>query len=322
MSTKPSCNSFSTPFSELGATLEVLRIRAKINEKIRTFFQSRHVLEVETPLLNQYAVTDLQIDSIATENAKFLHTSPEYAMKRLLVFHQCDIYQLCKVFRAHESGRYHNDEFTMLEWYRVNWSYKELMKEVVELITMVAADYVKPRDNIYFSYQEVFEKHAELDVLNAGQAEYLQVCEDHSIQLHSALTVEQYQELILDQIIVPKFNKQDLTFVYDFPAEQAALAKINQQGLAQRFELYFGGVELANGFQELTDAHEQRLRFEEDNRKRLLENKKAIEVDVEFIDALEVGLPESAGVALGVDRLLMAVLNVQHINEVLSFAGT
>lgn len=304
------------------ATLDVVQLRAKVNAQIRTFFQLRDVVEVETPLLNQYAVTDLQIDSIATENSKFLHTSPEYAMKKLLAFHGCDIYQLCKVFRANEQGRLHNDEFTMLEWYRVEWTYEELMKEVAELIAVLFSDYVKPLGITYFSYQEIFEKYVALDVQSAGQADYLQVCGDHSIQLNSALTVEQYQDLILDQIIVPKFDRHVLTFVYDFPAEQAALAKLNEQGFAQRFELYCGGLELANGFQELTDAQEQMARFDEDNRKRLLVNKKAIDIDVEFIEALEVGLPESAGVALGVDRLLMVMLNAKHINEVLSFVVT
>lgn len=304
------------------ATLRVVQTRAKVNAKIRTFFQSRDVVEVETPLLNQFAVTDLQIDSIATEDSKFLHTSPEYAMKRLLAFHGCDIYQLCKVFRANENGRQHSTEFTMLEWYRVKWSYKELMKEVAELVMVLVSDEVRSLNVKYFSYQEIFEKHVAIDIRSAGQADYLQACGDHSIQLNSALTVEQYQDLVLDQIIVPKFNKQHLTFIYDYPAEQAALAKLNQQGFAQRFELYYGGVELANGFQELTDANEQMARFEEDNRKRLLVNKKAIEIDREFINALENGLPESAGVALGVDRLLMVMLNAKHINEVLSFPVT
>ncbi|MFK7816987.1 MAG: EF-P lysine aminoacylase EpmA [Gammaproteobacteria bacterium] len=304
------------------ATLQVMQLREKVNAQIRAFFHSRNVLEVETPILNQYAVTDFQIESIATENAKHLHTSPEYAMKRLLAYHRCDIYQLCKVFRANESGRFHNDEFTMLEWYRVKWTYEELMKEVAELVTVLVRDDAKPQGIKYFSYLEIFEKYTELDVRSADQADYLQVCEDHSVQLNSALKIDQYQNLILDQIIVPKFDKHVLTYVYDFPAEQAALAKLNEQGLAQRFELYFGGVELANGFQELTDAQEQMARFEEDNRKRLLENKKAIEIDGDFINALEAGLPESAGVALGVDRLLMTMLDAKHINEVLSFAVT
>ncbi len=302
------------------ATLNVLQIRANVNAQIRKFFQTQNVLEVETPLLNQYAVSDLQIDSIATENSKYLHTSPEYAMKRLLAFHRCDIYQLCKVFRANESGRLHNEEFTMLEWYRFKWTYKELMNEVADLTKILLDDYVKPVDVVYLSYQEIFEKYININVRSAKQADYLQVCGDHSLQLNSALSVEQYQDLVLDQIIVPKFDKRFLTFVYDFPAEQAALAKLNSQGFAQRFELYFAGIELANGFQELTDAQEQLARFEENNRKRLLEDKKAIEIDADFIQALEAGLPDSAGVALGIDRLLMVMLNATHINEVLSFA--
>ena len=301
------------------ATLDALSTRAEVNAKIRAFFQSHNVIEVETPILNQYAVTDLHIDSIATDNSKILHTSPEYAMKRLLAFHKCDIYQLCKVFRANEKSSYHNDEFTMLEWYRVAWSYKDLMKEVAELVTTLVGNNFEPLDVTYISYQKIFKKYAGIDIQTSNQADYLQVCGDHSLKLNSALTTHQYQNLILDQIIVPKLEKRRITFVYDFPAEQAALAKLNDQGCAERFELYFGGVELANGFQELTDAQEQLSRFEEDNRQRLLVGKKAIEIDIEFLLALKSGLPESAGVAFGIDRLLMVMLDIGDIKSVLSF---
>ena len=306
------------------ATKQGLEARARLNASIHSFFQQREVLEVETPLLNPYAVTDLHIDSIATENNHFLHTSPEYAMKRLLAFHGCDIYQLCKVFRDDEVGRCHHNEFTMLEWYRVAWSYKDLMQEVAALITVLLADCVELKKNIsseiaYISYQQIFKKYLAIDVRYAEQVDYLQVFSDHSINLNSALNIQQCQELALDQVIVPKLEKQQMTFVYDYPAEQAALAKLNSEGYAQRFELYFGGFELANGFQELTDVQEQVSRFEEDNRLRLLANKNAIEIDADFIAALEAGLPESAGVALGVDRLLMIMLGAEHINDVLSF---
>lgn len=301
------------------ATLDALNTRAEVNAKIRAFFQSHNVIEVETPILNQYSVTDLHIDSIATDNYKILHTSPEYAMKRLLAFHKCDIYQLCKVFRANEKSSYHNDEFTMLEWYRVAWSYKDLMKEVAELVTTLVGNNLEPLDVTYISYQQIFKKYAGIDIQTSNQADYFQVCGDHSLKLNSALTTHQYQNLILDQIIVPKLEKRRITFVYDFPVEQAALAKLNDQGCAERFELYFGGVELANGFQELTDAQEQLSRFEEDNRQRLLVGKKAIEIDIEFLLALKSGLPESAGVAFGIDRLLMVMLDVGDIKSVLSF---
>jgi len=278
------------------ATKKTLEARANLNALIRRFFQERNVLEVETPIVNQYAVTDLNIDSIVTENNHFLHTSPEYAMKRLLAFHNCDIYQLCKVFRAEEQGACHRNEFSMLEWYRIDWSYKELMQEVSMLIDTLLPENAS-REVSYISYQDIFKKYIDIDIGSATQSDYLQVFADHSINLNAALTILQYQELALDQVIIPKLEKQQMTFVYDYPVEQAALARINADGYAERFELYFGGLELANGFQELTNAQEQLSRFEEDNRKRLLANKKAIQIDKKFIAALEAGLPKSAGVA-------------------------
>ncbi len=304
---------------EPSATIDVMKLRAQVNAQIRTFFQTRNVIEVETPIANPYAVTDQYIDSIATDNGRFLHTSPEYAMKRLLAFYKCDLYQLCKVFRANETGSFHHSEFTMLEWYRIGVNYKDLMKEVAELISFLVSNYFELLENTFISYRDIFKKYAGIDFQTATQADYIQVFADHSIGLNSFISMDQYQELILDQIIMPKMKKQRITFVYDFPAEQAALAKLNQQGFAERFELYFGGVELANGFQELTDAQQQLSRFEEDNRKRLLANKKAIEIDKNFIAALESGLPESSGVALGIDRLLMVILGAENINDVLTF---
>ncbi|MEJ2115888.1 MAG: hypothetical protein P8X88_07570, partial [Gammaproteobacteria bacterium] len=201
----------------------------------------------------------------------------------------------------------------------VGASYKVLMKEVAELISFLVSNYIELQENIYISYRDIFKKYADIDSQTATQADYLQVFADHSIELSSSLSIVQYQELILDQIIVPKMEKQRMTFIYDYPAEQAALAKLNQQGFAERFELYFDGVELANGFQELTDVNQQLSRFEEDNRKRLLDNKKAIEIDTNFIAALESGLPESSGVALGIDRLLMVILDAKNINDILTF---
>lgn len=301
------------------ASLQALETRAHFNQQIHSFFQSKDVLEVETPILNTYTVTDQHIDSISTEHSRFLHTSPEYAMKRLLAEYQCDIYQLCKVFRANEQGRYHHEEFTMLEWYRVSWNYKDLMREAASLIETLLSDTHELLETHYVSYWQVFKDYLNIDVGAASQSDYLQACTDHSIKLNTSLTIQQYQELVLDQIIVPKLHDNRMTFVYDYPVEQAALAKINTQGYAERFELYLNGFELANGFQELTDGKEQTLRFEENNRKRLQENKNAISIDEKFIDALKAGLPECAGVALGIDRLLMIKLHAKHINEVLAF---
>lgn len=302
------------------ASKDVLQARAQLYAQVRSFFQLRNVLEVDTPILNQYAVTDLHIDSVTTEDSKFLQPSPEYAMKRLLAFHQSHIYQLCKVFRANEKGNYHNNEFTMLEWYRVSWSYKELMSEVEELVGSLVSNYLDLKETKHFSYQEIFTTYAKINITTARQDDYLQVFADHSIELNSALSIQQYQELVLDQIIIPKLERCCMTFIYDYPAEQAALAELNEHGYAERFELYLGGVELANGFQELTDAQQQQSRFEEDNRKRLLNGKKAIEIDVEFIAALKAGLPKSAGVAIGLDRLLMVMLSVDDISHVLNFS--
>ncbi len=304
------------------ASLHAIETRAELYEKIRAFFQNKNVLEVETPILNSYTVTDENIESIATEHSQYLHTSPEYAMKRLLAFYQRDIYQVCKVFRAEEKGAYHLSEFTMLEWYKLSWSYKDLMQEVAELVKALLCKSDESLDTQQISYQQVFKKYLNIDVQTASQADYLQVCTDHSIKLSTALTVQQYQEFVLDQIIVPKLQQNCLIFIYDYPIEQAALAQINSEAHAERFELYFNGIELANGFQELTDAKEQKSRFEEDNRKRLQENKNAIDIDKNFIAALDSGFPECAGVALGIDRLLMIMLDVKHIEEVIPFPSS
>jgi len=300
------------------ASIQALHARAKLYQEIRSFFNSRDVLEVETPQLNTHAVTDLQIESINTDYG-YLHTSPEYAMKRLITFHRKDIYQLCKVFRAEEQGRLHHYEFTMLEWYRVAWNYLDLMQEVEALIRSVMPASTL-QESVYLTYQQAFKNYASIDIFQAGPAEYLQCCSDCGITLNSSLSIQQYQEFVLDQIIIPKFEKQKIYFIHEYPQDQAALARINAQGLAERFECFLNGLEIANGFQELTDASEQLARFEEDNRQRLLANKKAIKIDSEFIAALEAGLPESTGVAVGVDRLLMTILGVEDIGEVLSFS--
>ena len=299
-------------------TEHVLEARALINRQIRDFFRARNVLEVETPILNTYAVTDQQIESIDTERSGYLHTSPEYAMKRLLAFYERDIFQLCKVFRLEEEGSIHHCEFTMLEWYRVSWEYRKLMQEVEALIKYVLAP-MELLNSKFLSFANAFLEFVGINIEIAGQQEYSHICKEHGINLHSLLSVKQYQELVLDQIIIPKLQSNCIYFIHDYPSQHAALARIGPTGFAERFECYLNGIELANGFQELTDASEQRARFEEDNRARLLANQKEIEIDVKFIAALNAGLPNSSGVALGVDRLLMLKLDVQNIKEVLVF---
>jgi len=301
-----------------------LQIRAQLYAKIREYFAQQNVVEVDTPILNQYAVSDLHIDSMQVKmnsQAAYLHTSPEYAMKRLLAEFECDMYQLCKVFRLDEVGSYHQPEFTMLEWYRVGWDYHELMQEVDKLGRILLQDKVPLAASQFISYAEAFKKYCDIDISQANTSEYLHACEKTGANLHNKLSMQESQEFLLDQAIAKNFSKDCLTFIYDFPKQQAALAKINAQGEAQRFEMYLGDVELANGFQELTDADEQLQRFEQDNNKRLQQGKNVVEIDQHFIAALRGGMPEASGVALGIDRLLMSILQVKDIRQTLTFSN-
>lgn len=301
-----------------------LGARARLYTQIREFFTGRDVLEVETPIINCCTVTDPHIGSISINNKNreaYLHTSPEYAMKRLLAFFKRDIYQLCKVFRAEELGKYHHTEFTMLEWYRVGWSYQDLMQEVDELVKTLSQNSIKLSKTTFTTYQNIFNDYCGLDPWQANQADYIRACEVAGLSLRVKLSNQQYQELLLDQAIASQLPKDRLTFIYDFPVQQAALAKINHEGVAERYELYLGNIELANGFQELTDPQEQLKRFEADNHKRQQGGKDKMEVDKSFIAALKAGLPESAGVALGVDRLLMILLGASEIKDVLTFSS-
>ena len=299
-----------------------LQARAHLYAQIREYFAQQNVLEVDTPILNRYAVSDLHIDSIVVQtNAQeaYLHTSPEYAMKRLLTQFKCDIYQLCKVFRAEEAGVNHHPEFTMLEWYRVGWNYQDLMREVDKLSKILLHDKFSLAATQYISYTEAFKKYCAIDITQANESEYLYACENINTKVHHKLSIQEYQEFLLDQMIAKCFSKDCLTFIYDFPRQQAALAKLNEQGLAQRFEMFLGEIELANGFQELTDADEQLKRFMQDNKKRLQHGKCEIEIDQQFIAALKEGMPETSGVALGIDRLMMIILQVKDIQQTLTF---
>ncbi len=299
-----------------------LEARAFLNAQIRKFFAARNVLEVETPIINFFTVTDPHIDSISVNKVKhvaFLHTSPEYAMKRLLADFKRDIYQLCKVFRAAEVGKYHHPEFTMLEWYRVGWSYQDLIHEVDELIASLLQNKINLSQTKIFTYQDIFIDYCGFDPWQAKQLDYSHACDRAGISPSTKLSNQEYQELLLDQVIAQQLPKDRLTFIYDYPAQQAALAKLNSAGMAERFELYLGNIELANGFQELTNAQEQLARFEADNQMRQKSGKEKVVIDKKFIAALKAGLPYSAGVALGVDRLLMLILGIAEIRDVLVF---
>ncbi|MDD2222447.1 MAG: EF-P lysine aminoacylase EpmA [Pseudomonas sp.] len=290
--------------------------RQQLYRTIREYFYARTVLEVETPLLAQAPVADPNITPIQA-GQRWLHTSPEYAMKRLLCAGYGDIYQICKVFRKGEAGKRHNPEFTMLEWYRVGWTHRQLMDEVAELLQLLLAARFSDLTCLHLSYAQALAQYAQLNVHH---------CSDHDIaqrgqQLANAdlaLDRDGWLDVIMSHQVEPALPHNTLVFIDQFPASQAALAQLanNEQGvlIAQRFEVFFNGMELANGYQELTDAKQQLQRFQHE-----LQGTERLH-DANLIAALEQGLPECAGVALGLDRVLLQLLDATHIAQVLSFA--
>lgn len=310
------------------ASIETLRRRSEVISTIRQFFAERNVMEVETPCLSHHTVTDQHLVSFATElvgpgfakgKAMYLQTSPEYAMKRLLAANSGCIFQLSKAFRNEEVGRFHNPEFTMLEWYRVGFDHFALMDEIDALMQLILGSGKAKR----MSYQQAFLTYLDCDplevsdselealMLTCGFADIVEIDKDRDTWL----------QLLFSTQIEPEIGLDEPCFIYHYPASQAALAKISQQDarVAERFELYYRGIELANGFHELTDANEQLQRFKGDNVKRerlgLVQNN----IDPHFLAALNAGLPNCAGVALGIDRLLMLALEKQSLAEVISF---
>ena len=304
-----------------GASLQMLRRRAALLREIRTFFNERGVLEVETPVLSAAGNSDPGIRQWRTAGeAAWLRTSPEYAMKRLLAAGGGDIYELGRVFRAAEDGRHHNREFTMLEWYRVGWGYHELMDEVVQLLRDCWPGETLSESR--HSYRELFQEHAQIDPFDAELDELRSRLASAGVQLDAPDRAE-CLDLLLSAVIQPRLPERQLTFVYDFPADQAALARIRpgSPDVAERFELFLGPVELANGYQELTDPEEQLRRFERENQAREKAGQATVPLDTMLIDALTEGLPRCSGVALGVDRMLMVMTGAASLSEVMTFSA-
>jgi lysyl-tRNA synthetase class 2 len=297
-----------------------LKARANLLHNIRAYFSSQQVMEVETPILSSAGNTDPEINSIRTQNGNYLRTSPEFALKRLLAAGSGDVYELGRVFRAGESGRHHNPEFTMLEWYRTGYSYHQLMDEVATLVRTCGQGKFDNWGEERLSYKQLFLQHLHIDPFTADE-ETLSVCAKKNGIDDIELNRKQWLDLLISLVIQPALPEQCLTFVYDFPEDQAALAKIRPGSppLAERFELYLGRTELANGYQELTDATEQQQRFETENDKRHRRGQAVCELDKHLISALQHGLPECAGVAMGVDRLLMAICELDSIDDVTAF---
>lgn len=307
------------------ATITVLKQRADALAKIRNFFIQREVMEVDVPVLSHCAVSDPFIDAISASYRHypqdsvqqcFLQSSPEYAMKRLLAAGSGCIYQMAKVFRNGEIGHKHNPEFTMLEWYRIGFDEQQLMDEVAALVTQITAIETFKK----LTYQQVFIDYLDVDINLASTAQ-LETLMRSRIEIDAQLDRDGWLNLLMSHCIEPQLK--GAVFIYDYPASQAALAKVktNSAGVsvAARFELFINGVELANGYHELTNAGEQEKRLQADIQQRKALDLPQNPTDQRLVAALASGMPECAGVALGIDRLLMIALNKQHISEVLPF---
>ncbi len=308
------------------ASIETLRARAELLTLIRAFFAHRGVLEVDTPLMAAAAVTDPFIEAIevVASNAqpnRYLQTSPEYAMKRLLAAGSGPIYQLCKAFRQGEVGCRHNPEFTLLEWYRPGFDEQLLMDEVQTLMQQL----LSIDDFIRISYGELFDCHLAVNPHTASVATLAAIARQHGSFSFAdeALDKDGWLDVLMTHVIEPALNPQQGVFIYDYPASQAALAQlsINESGdrVARRFEFYCAGVELANGYFELLDSQELATRGEADNAKRRALNLPEMAIDRCLLAAMTAGMPSCAGVAMGVDRLLMIKLGIKHIAQAMSF---
>lgn len=310
------------------ASIKQLRQRANVLAQIRQFFAERNVLEVDTPAMSHATVTDIHLHTFQTEfigpgyadgSKLYLMTSPEFHMKRLLAAGSGCIYQINKAFRNEENGRFHNPEFTMLEWYRVGFEHHKLMDEMDALLQVVLECGQAER----MTYQQAFIDVLGVCPLEGTMAELKLAAE--KLGLSDIAQPEEDRDTLLQLLfsigVEGKIGQSAPAFVYDFPASQAALAKINKQDsrVADRFEVYFKGIELANGFHELDDPQEQLKRFEQDNAKRIEMGLCPQPIDHHLIAALKSGLPECAGVALGVDRLIMLAIGCEHIDQVTAF---
>jgi len=305
-----------------------LRFRAELFAAIRSYFQRQDVMEVETPLFSPTTVPDPSLESyslrLENNQTAYLQTSPELYMKRLLVAGSGSIYQLCKAFRAHESGHLHEPEFTLLEWYRVGYDHHQLMADVERLInTLFQHCNRQPPVFSRFTYSELFQRFCAIDPLRDSLWSIVEKTKQLGLFEHRWKDEERdfWLHLLMIECIEPNLSSLGWCFVHEFPESQASLARLlpTDPPVAARFELYGEGIELANGFYELQDAEEQRGRFYRDLAIREKNGQQPVPLDTAFIAALELGLPECAGVALGVDRLLMLLREENSIQSCLPF---
>jgi elongation factor P--(R)-beta-lysine ligase len=326
----PPAGDRAAPHWRPSAALPALRARAAMLAAVRAYFADAGVMEVETPIASRCAGSDPALDSLSTcwhgpghphGLALWLQTSPEFAMKRLLAAGSGPIYQVCKVFRDGERGRLHHPEFSLLEWYRPGWGYQRLMDEVADLVRVLMERRDLPVERV--TYRALFRERLGVDPWAATSADLRARARVVAITGAESLDLDRdgWLDLLLTHCLQPRLGVGRLTFLCDYPPSQAALARlrVDEVPVAERFELYLDGVELANGFQELTDGAAQRARFQADQQARTRLGRATAPLDEAFLAALDAGMPDAAGVALGLDRLLMASVGARHIDEVLAF---
>jgi lysyl-tRNA synthetase class 2 len=315
-------------------SIQFLRKKAELLRQIREFFRARDVLEVETPLLSQAIGTDPQLAFFCTEfdflplrQMLYLQTSPEFAMKRLLAAGSGSIYQICKAFRNGEAGRFHNPEFTMLEWYRVGFDLADLMDECEALIGSLFADIRALEPAQRFSYCSLFADYTGLNAAEFSPADYRAYAEACGLSEAIAICGDNHAtwlDFLFSHRIQPHLGIGRLCMVYGYPACQSSLARLNEHDplITERVELFIDGIELGNGFFELADPDEQSRRFDREIAVRQQQNLPSAVKDARLLAALRAGLPDCSGIAIGIDRLLMVLFGKSSIEEVLSFPIT
>jgi lysyl-tRNA synthetase class 2 len=314
------------------AAPDAVKLRATLLARIRAYFARCQVLEVDTPVLSMAGSTDPALHSFTTTwhgpgprhgKTCYLHSSPEFPMKRLLAAGSGDIYQVCKVFRDNEAGALHNPEFTLLEWYRTGFDHLDLMDDVERLLTEILADVMPVTVVHHWTWRDLFVEFAAVDPFATSIDEISAMLEQQQLISPVGMqdvTLDAWLDLLLTHVIEPRLGK-GLVFIRDYPASQAALARLRHGDppVAARFEVYLNEIEIANGFHELADAAEQQQRFAAECERRERLGLAAVPVDQRLLAALQAGLPDCAGVALGLDRLLMVVSGADRLDAVIAF---
>ncbi|WP_239414303.1 EF-P lysine aminoacylase EpmA [Estrella lausannensis] len=307
--------------ASLAHKINVLKDRSLMLKRARSFFYERNLLEVDCPALSRGTSVDEHIDLIATDDGRHLFSSPEYGMKRLLASGSGDIFQLSHVYRAGEVGKKHQPEFMMAEWYRLGFTFSEMIEETLDFIRL----FIGPTPAVYQTYRDLFQEMTGLDPFETDEKGLTQFLQKHSIDFPD--DVKDDKDSLLNLIVAlhiePRLPHDELFVLTHYPGSQAALAKKVKDGkydVAERFEVYHKGLELANGYHELSDPKEQRARLIESNRLRLERGKKTLPIDEHFLSALEQGLPDCCGVAVGFDRLMMLRHDIHKIDDVIALS--